>query len=216
MAAINTIQSVMGINLDTLRPEPSVEGYSTPGGYSCKAVKPIALAKARHLCRNQPGHGKVILHDRGYSNNALRMSQLRSTCTSLSLPHDKSVWEVILLHIPLLCRNNLRVLCALCSAAQEAMMPTFHGVVSIIRHPRVQGLQASCADTAGDEHQPDDAVGVRARPQPERHRRRGDGARCRRVPPARRTDGAGVPGLSLGLGLGLCSGLGLCPRSGTV
>ena len=47
MAAINTIQSVMGINLDTLRPEPCVEGYSTPGGYSCKAVKPIALAKAR-------------------------------------------------------------------------------------------------------------------------------------------------------------------------
>jgi len=47
VAAINTIQSVMGINLDTLRPEPSVEGYSTPGGYSCKAVKPIALAKAR-------------------------------------------------------------------------------------------------------------------------------------------------------------------------
>ncbi len=47
VAAINTIQSVMGINLDTLRPEPSVEGYSTPGGYSCKAVKPIALAKVR-------------------------------------------------------------------------------------------------------------------------------------------------------------------------
>jgi len=45
VAAINTIQSVMGINLDTLRPEPSVEGHSTPGGYSCKAVKPIALAK---------------------------------------------------------------------------------------------------------------------------------------------------------------------------
>ena len=45
IAAINTIQSVMGINLKTLRPEPSVEGHSTPGGYSCKAVKPIALAK---------------------------------------------------------------------------------------------------------------------------------------------------------------------------
>lgn len=45
IAAINTIQSVMGINLDTLRPEPSVEGYTTPGGYSSKAVKPIALAK---------------------------------------------------------------------------------------------------------------------------------------------------------------------------
>ena len=45
IAAINTLQSVMGINLDTLRPEPCVEGYSTPGGYSSKAVKPIALAK---------------------------------------------------------------------------------------------------------------------------------------------------------------------------
>lgn len=37
----------MGVNLDTLRPEPSVEGYSTQGGYSGKAVKPIALARVR-------------------------------------------------------------------------------------------------------------------------------------------------------------------------
>ena len=43
LSAINTIRSVVGVNLDTLRPEPTVEGYTTPGGYSCKAVKPIAL-----------------------------------------------------------------------------------------------------------------------------------------------------------------------------
>jgi dihydroorotate dehydrogenase len=43
VSAINTIRSVMGIKLETLRPEPSVEGYSTPGGYSSKAVRPIAL-----------------------------------------------------------------------------------------------------------------------------------------------------------------------------
>ena len=43
ISAINTIRSVIGINLDTLRPEPSVEGYTTPGGYSSRAVKPIAL-----------------------------------------------------------------------------------------------------------------------------------------------------------------------------
>ncbi len=49
MAAINTITSVMGVNLDTLRPEPCVEGYTTPGGYSSKAVKPIALAKVGAL-----------------------------------------------------------------------------------------------------------------------------------------------------------------------
>src|SRR5580692_4572490 len=36
ISAINTIRSVIGVNLDTLRPEPSVEGYTTPGGYSCK------------------------------------------------------------------------------------------------------------------------------------------------------------------------------------
>ncbi|MFO0827093.1 MAG: NAD-dependent dihydropyrimidine dehydrogenase subunit PreA [Phycisphaerales bacterium] len=46
ISAINTILCVMGINLDTLRPEPTVEGYTTPGGYSCKAVRPIALRMA--------------------------------------------------------------------------------------------------------------------------------------------------------------------------
>src|SRR6184192_3138966 len=43
ISAINTIRSVIGVNLETLRPEPTVEGYTTPGGYSCKAVLPIAL-----------------------------------------------------------------------------------------------------------------------------------------------------------------------------
>ncbi|KAJ0048009.1 hypothetical protein Pint_16859 [Pistacia integerrima] len=51
IAAINTIMSVMGINLKTLRPEPCVEGYSTPGGYSCKAVHPIALAKVMNIAK---------------------------------------------------------------------------------------------------------------------------------------------------------------------
>ncbi|KAH9539845.1 hypothetical protein CY35_15G078400 [Sphagnum magellanicum] len=51
IAAINTIMSVMGINLDTLRPEPCVEGYSTPGGYSSKAVRPIALAKVMSIAQ---------------------------------------------------------------------------------------------------------------------------------------------------------------------
>ncbi|KAI8462963.1 MAG: psbA translation factor [Monoraphidium minutum] len=57
VAAINTIQSVMGINLDTLRPEPAVEGYTTPGGYSYKAVKPIALAKVMNISRMMEAGG---------------------------------------------------------------------------------------------------------------------------------------------------------------
>jgi len=43
VSAINTIRSVMSVNLETLRPEPTVEGFTTPGGYSGKAVRPIAL-----------------------------------------------------------------------------------------------------------------------------------------------------------------------------
>ena len=43
VSAINTILAVMGVDLETLRPEPTVEGYTVPGGYSCMAVRPIAL-----------------------------------------------------------------------------------------------------------------------------------------------------------------------------
>jgi dihydroorotate dehydrogenase subfamily 1 len=51
ISAINTIRSVIGVNLDTLRPEPSVEGYTTLGGYSCKAVMPIALRICMEIAR---------------------------------------------------------------------------------------------------------------------------------------------------------------------
>src|SRR5271154_5707596 len=51
LAAINTIRSVMGVNLDTLRPEPTVEGYTTPGGYSSRAVKPIALRMVMEVAK---------------------------------------------------------------------------------------------------------------------------------------------------------------------
>ncbi len=51
ISAINTIRSVMGVNLETLRPEPSVEGYTTPGGYSSKAVKPIALRMVMEIAQ---------------------------------------------------------------------------------------------------------------------------------------------------------------------
>ena len=42
IAAINTILSVLGVNLKTLKPLPTVQGYTVPGGYSGQAVKPIA------------------------------------------------------------------------------------------------------------------------------------------------------------------------------
>ncbi len=54
VSAINTILSVMGVDLDTLRPQPTVEGYTTPGGYSCKAVRPIALRMCMELAKAFP------------------------------------------------------------------------------------------------------------------------------------------------------------------
>ena len=51
LAAINTILSVMGVDLKTLRPMPTVEGYTVPGGYSCKAVRPIALRMVMELAQ---------------------------------------------------------------------------------------------------------------------------------------------------------------------
>jgi dihydroorotate dehydrogenase subfamily 1 len=51
IAAINTIRSVLGVNLETLRPEPSVEGYTTPGGYSSRAVLPIALRMVMEIAK---------------------------------------------------------------------------------------------------------------------------------------------------------------------
>src|SRR6202000_2168578 len=43
LSAINTINSITGIDLDTLQPNPNVDGESSHGGYCGPAVKPIAL-----------------------------------------------------------------------------------------------------------------------------------------------------------------------------
>jgi dihydroorotate dehydrogenase subfamily 1 len=55
ISAINTILGIIGINLDTLRPMPTVEGYSEPGGYSGQAVRPIALRHVMEIARACPG-----------------------------------------------------------------------------------------------------------------------------------------------------------------
>jgi dihydroorotate dehydrogenase subfamily 1 len=54
VSTINTILSVMGVDLDTLRPQPDVEGYTVPGGYSSKAVRPIALRMCMEIARAYP------------------------------------------------------------------------------------------------------------------------------------------------------------------
>src|SRR3989449_5376468 len=54
ISAINTILSVIGVDLNTLRPMPTVEGHTVPGGYSSQAVKPIALRMVSQLALAAP------------------------------------------------------------------------------------------------------------------------------------------------------------------
>src|SRR5262249_25545762 len=51
ISAINTILSVIGVDLKTLRPQPTVEGFTLPGGYSGQGVRPIALRQVMELGR---------------------------------------------------------------------------------------------------------------------------------------------------------------------
>ena len=49
IAAINTIKSIMNVNLSTFSSGPDVVGRTSVGGYSGKAVKPIALRFIQNL-----------------------------------------------------------------------------------------------------------------------------------------------------------------------
>ncbi len=49
LSAINTINSITGIDLDTFQPHPNVDGKSSHGGYCGPAVKPIALNMVQQI-----------------------------------------------------------------------------------------------------------------------------------------------------------------------
>lgn len=53
ISAINTIKSITNIDFNNLNPEPNVNGYSSVGGYSGRAIKPIALKKIIDLTTDE-------------------------------------------------------------------------------------------------------------------------------------------------------------------
>jgi len=53
ISLINTIQSVIGVDIDTFVPYPVVDGKSTNGGYCGPAVKPIAMNMVKN-CAQHP------------------------------------------------------------------------------------------------------------------------------------------------------------------
>lgn len=54
ISLINTIQSIVGVDLDQYSPYPLVDGQGTNGGYCGPAVKPIALNMLKN-CAQHPG-----------------------------------------------------------------------------------------------------------------------------------------------------------------
>ena len=55
LSAINTIKSVVGVNIHTYVSAPSIRGVAAAGGYSGRAVKPIALRFIAELGHALPG-----------------------------------------------------------------------------------------------------------------------------------------------------------------
>ena len=52
VSLINTVSSITSVNLDTMSPEPSIDGKGSHGGYCGPAVKPIALNMVADIARD--------------------------------------------------------------------------------------------------------------------------------------------------------------------
>ncbi|MGB5461954.1 MAG: NAD-dependent dihydropyrimidine dehydrogenase subunit PreA, partial [Aureibaculum sp.] len=68
ISLINTIKSIIGIDLDTFAPLPVVDGKGTNGGYCGPAVKPIAMHMLRELAQH-PEISKVPISGIGGIEN---------------------------------------------------------------------------------------------------------------------------------------------------
>ena len=60
VSLINTINSIVGIDLDEMAPEPHTDGKGTHGGYCGPAVKPIALSMVSEIARDAETDGLPI------------------------------------------------------------------------------------------------------------------------------------------------------------
>src|SRR6478672_8663964 len=60
VSLINTIQSVVSVDLDLMAPTPTVDGRGTHGGYCGPAAKPIALHMVAEIARDAETYGLPI------------------------------------------------------------------------------------------------------------------------------------------------------------
>jgi dihydropyrimidine dehydrogenase (NAD+) subunit PreA len=60
VSLINTINSITGVDLEAMAPQPTVDGKGTHGGYCGPAVKPIALHMVAEIARDAKTRGVPI------------------------------------------------------------------------------------------------------------------------------------------------------------
>ncbi len=60
VSLINTINSITSVNLDSMSPEPSIDGRGSHGGYCGPAVKPIAMSMVSEIARGADTRGLPI------------------------------------------------------------------------------------------------------------------------------------------------------------
>ncbi len=100
VSLINTIKSIIGVDIDRFVPEPRVAGLSTNGGYCGAAVKPIALHMVAALAREHE-FGLPISGIGGISNwrDAVEFMLLGSSsvqvCTEVMLRGYRIVEDMI-------------------------------------------------------------------------------------------------------------------------
>jgi dihydropyrimidine dehydrogenase (NAD+) subunit PreA len=100
VSLINTIKSIIGVDIDRFVLEPRVSGLSTNGGYCGAAVKPIALHMVAGLAR-APGFGIPISGIGGIANwrDAVEFMLLGSSsvqvCTEVMLRGYRIVEDMI-------------------------------------------------------------------------------------------------------------------------
>jgi dihydropyrimidine dehydrogenase (NAD+) subunit PreA len=100
VSLINTIKSIIGVDIDRFVPEPRVSGLSTNGGYCGPAVKPIALHMVAGLARSKD-FGLPISGIGGVSNwrDAVEFLLLGSSsvqvCTEVMLRGYRIVEDMI-------------------------------------------------------------------------------------------------------------------------
>jgi dihydroorotate dehydrogenase subfamily 1 len=151
ISAINTVLGVIGINLDNLRPLPTVEGHSTPGGTSYTAVKPIALRMVAEIAQALPGVsisgiGGVTRADDAFEHILVGANTVQS-CTGPMLQGFEMVEELI---SGLNARLDQHGFAAVADAVGKSLpfFTTHHHLVELQEEKRARQAAAQAAKAA--------------------------------------------------------------------